>query len=247
MASKSSYKVSTHFHARMILPDYDPSDFSPFIPMLITLLNPEADATFVAASDSLQEIMAKSALSDGSGSRILTEPLLLWLHLAGTAIVDSAVQSRFTDEVSQSLCKLLTALGDHSASYLAANIASSALITLLPSSIPPGVPPAELSNTKGQLSQTFLRLLLAYTGFPGYYGVDEDVSEMTLGFWYMLQEALWNNDFYFPDGEEPDPNSAQIEMGDQSGVAKALYVQLVQVLRRKITWPSPGHDWPRGL
>ncbi|KAF9073098.1 ARM repeat-containing protein [Rhodocollybia butyracea] len=221
------------------------SEFSSLIPVFITLLNPEVDTVFVAASDTLQEIMSKSALSDGSGTRILTEPLLLWLHIAGAAIVESAVQSGFTDEVSYSLCKLLTALGDHSASYIAANIASSAIATLLPSSIPVSVPPAELNKTKGQLSQTFLRLLLAYTGFPGFYGADEDASEMTLGFWYMLQEALWNNDFYFPDGEEPDSGSEQTEMGDQSGVAKQLYVQLVQVLRRKITWPSPDHNWSK--
>ncbi|KAJ3868242.1 armadillo-type protein [Lentinula novae-zelandiae] len=220
------------------------SEFSPLIPAIITLLNPEFDTTFVAASDTLQEIMSKSPLSDGSGTRILTEPLLLWLHLTGTNIVDSAVQSGYTDDVSYSLCKLLAALGDHSASHLAANIASSAPVTLLPSSIPGGVSPADLNKTKGQLCQTFLRLLLAYTGFPGFYGVDEDVSEMTLGFWYMLQEALWNNDFYFPDGGETQA-SQQSEMGDQSGVAKALYVQLVQVLKRKMTWPSSGHNWSK--
>ncbi|KIK52851.1 hypothetical protein GYMLUDRAFT_179628 [Collybiopsis luxurians FD-317 M1] len=205
------------------------SEFSPLIPALITLLNPDVDSTFVASSDTLQEIMSKSPLSDGSGTRILTEPLLLWLHLAGGSIVDAAVQSGMTDEASSSLCKLLAALGDHSATYLAGNIASS----------------APLNVTKGQLSQTFLRLLLAYTGFPGYYGVDEDVSEMTLGFWYMLQEALWNTDFYFPDGEDQSSSEQLPEMGNQSGVAKELYVQLVQVLRRKITWPSPGHNWSK--
>ncbi|KAF8830638.1 hypothetical protein HHX47_DHR2001074 [Lentinula edodes] len=214
-------------------------------PTVITLLNPEFDTTFVAASDTLQEIMSKSPLSDGSGTRILTEPLLLWLNLVGTNIVDSAVQSGYTDDVSYSLCKLLAALGDHSASHLAANIASTASVTLLPSSIPAGVSPADLNKTKGQLCQTFLRLLLAYTGFPGFYGADEDVSEMTLGFWYILQEALWNNDFYFPDGGETQAFQ-QSEMGDQSGVAKALYVQLVQVLKRKITWPSSGHNWSKG-
>ncbi|KAJ4473110.1 armadillo-type protein [Lentinula aciculospora] len=220
------------------------SEFSLLIPVFITLLNPEVDTIFVAASDTLQEIMSKSPLSDGSGTRILTEPLLLWLQLTGANIVDSAVQLGCTDEVSYSLCKLLAALGDHSASHLAANIASSALATLLPSSIPASIPPSELNQTKGRLCQTFLRLLLAYTGFPGFYGADEDVSEMTLGFWYMLQEALWNNDFYFPDGEEAQL-SQQSEIGDQSGVAKALYVQLVQVLKRKITWPSPGHNWSK--
>ena len=33
---------------------------------------------------------------------------------------------------------------------------------------------------------------MAYTGMPGYYGVDEEQSEMTLGFWYLFQESLWS-------------------------------------------------------
>ncbi|KAJ3980905.1 armadillo-type protein [Lentinula detonsa] len=220
-------------------------DFSSLIPVLITLLDPNVDMMFVIASDTLQEIMSKSPLSDGSGTRILTEPLLLWLQLAGANIIDSAVQSGHTDDVSYSVCKLVTALGDHSAGYIAANIASSSLVTFLPSSVPAGIPQAELNKTKGQLCQSFLRLLLAYTGFPGFYGVDEDVSEMTLGFWYMLQEALWNNDYYFPDEEEEAESSQESEMGDQSGVAKALYVQLVQILKRKLTWPPSGHNWSK--
>lgn len=39
--------------------------------------------------------------------------------------------------------------------------------------------------------QEFLRLLLIYTGFPGWYGIDEEESEVTLNFWYLLQESLW--------------------------------------------------------
>ncbi|KAJ3726691.1 armadillo-type protein [Lentinula raphanica] len=206
-------------------------DFSFLIPVLIALLDPKTDVIFVAASDTLQEIMSKSPLSDGSGTKILTEPLLFWLQLAGANIVDSAVQFGYTDDVSYSLCKLLTAFGDHSAAYVASNIASTAPVTLLPSSIPVAIPPSELEKTKGQLSQNYLRLLLAYTGFPGFYGVDED-------------EALWNNDYYFPDGEEAE-SPQQSEMGDQSGVAKSLYVELLQVLKRKITWPSTGHTWSK--
>ncbi|THV01907.1 ARM repeat-containing protein [Dendrothele bispora CBS 962.96] len=211
------------------LPHLPASDITPLIPLLITLLNPDADTVFVASSESLQEITTKSALSDGSGSKTLTEPLLFWLDTIGHRIVENAVQSGITDEVAVSLCKLLSALGDHSISYLAANMASSAPVTLLPSATA-GIPQNMLDNkTKGQLTQTFLRLLLRFTGFPGYYGVDEEVSETTLGFWYMLQEALWDNS----------------EMGDQAAVAKALYVELVKLLRDKIRFPGPGHGWSK--
>ena len=199
----------------------------------------------VAASDTLQEIMTKSALSDGSGSRILTEPLLVWLDSRGSQIVNNSLQSGEVDEVSQSLCKLITALGDHSTSYIAAHMASPASISLLPSAGAALIHESQ-NKTKGQLSQGFLKLLLAYTGFPGYYGADEDVSEMTLGFWYMLQEALWNNDFYIEDGGEPSIADQQSSV-DQTAVAKELYVQVVKVLRGKIKYPGPGNGWSRGV
>ena len=104
-------------------------------------------------------------------------------------------------------------------------------------------------TTKGHLIQSFLRLLLVFTGLPGYYGVDEEESEMTLGFWYLFQEALWSTDFYF---EEEDRSSAPPESGDggdagQVLVAKAVFIELVKVLRRKVEFPPPGSGWSRGM
>ncbi|KAF9269125.1 ARM repeat-containing protein [Marasmius fiardii PR-910] len=218
------------------------SDLTPLFPSIISLLQPDADV-FVGASDTLQEVMAKSALADGSGSRILTEPLLVWLDSCGSRVVNNSLQSGVIDEVSQSLCKLITALGDHSTSYIAAHMASPASVSLLPSAGSTLLRESQ-NKTKGQLSQVFLKLLLAYTGFPGYYGVDEDVSEMTLGFWYMLQEALWNNDFYIEEGGEPSLADQQSAV-DQTTVAKELYVEVVKVLREKIKYPGPGNGWSK--
>jgi hypothetical protein len=82
------------------------------------------------------------------------------------------------DGMSYSLCKLLVALGDHSTMYFASNITSSKPVH------------GTLSGTvysRGHLVQKCLYLLLRYTGLPGYYGVDEEASEMTLGFWYLFQ------------------------------------------------------------
>jgi len=52
------------------------------------------DAAFIPASDALQEIMTKSALSDGSGSKSLTEPLLLWLGKWGGHVVEETLNSK---------------------------------------------------------------------------------------------------------------------------------------------------------
>ena len=77
------------------------SDLTPLLPKLLSLLdpsnssangNPDFDETvFVAASDVLQEILSSSALSDGAGSKTLTEPLLLWLETWGGQIVQGTL------------------------------------------------------------------------------------------------------------------------------------------------------------
>lgn len=213
------------------------NDLAPMIAMLLALLNPAGDCTiFVASSDALQEIASKSAFSDGSCDKTFTEPLLLWLDSVGSDIVESMLLTGEVTEVSHSLCKLLVALGDHSTSYIAAHISSVGVVGQNP------------PRTKGHLTQTFLRLLLAYTGLSGYYGVDEEESEMTLGFWYLFQEALWSTDFYFPecesdgDGNTPPParkDAAHIVM------AKTVYIELVQVLRRKVAFPPLKSGWSK--
>lgn len=153
---------------------------------------------------------------------------MLWLDSVGSQIVASTVQSNDVSEVSHSLCKLLAALGDHSALYLAANISSSTPVT-------PG-------KTKGYLVQTFLRLIMAYTGLQGYYGVDEEESELTLSFWYLFQEALWTADYFEDEDDDAPPPSkdpAQVTM------AKSVYIELVQILRRKVAFPPSPTGWHR--
>lgn len=75
------------------------SNLTPLIPGLFQLLSPiqqqapyefEEDE-FVPASDVLQEIMAKSALANGAGTKTLTEPLLVWCDRFGSAIVEQTL------------------------------------------------------------------------------------------------------------------------------------------------------------
>ncbi|KAF8962197.1 armadillo-type protein [Flammula alnicola] len=212
------------------------------IPLLIFLLDPgfPDDSIFVAASDALQEITTKSALSDGSGSKTLTEPLMVWLDTTGNRIIETTLATDEVSPISHSLCKLLVALGDHSTAYIATNISSSMPVPTGPTTAP---------TTKGHLTQNFLRLLLAYTGLPGYYGVDEEESEMTLGFWYLFQEALWSTDFYI-DGEDEDRSPVPPDTGEggeskQMLMAKAVFSELVKILRRKVAFPPPGSGWSR--
>ena len=57
-----------------------------------------------------------------------------------------------SDETSHAFCKLLLALGEHSSEYIVAHMDDIAV-------------------------QTFLQVILGYTAFPGWYGVDETESE----------------------------------------------------------------------
>ena len=179
------------------------SDLIPFIAILIALLDTSEanEPVFVAASEALQEIMSKSSLSDGAGTKSLTEPLLLWADAIGSKVVASTLQKGDVDEFSHSVCKLFAALGDHSALYLAANISSQT--------------PVFGDKTKGYLVQSFLRLIMSYTGLQGYYGVDEEESELTLAFWYLFQEALWSADYFEQeddtDGSVPPPSKDPIQ------------------------------------
>lgn len=88
---------------------------------------------------------------------------------------------------------------------------------------------------------------MAYTGMPGYYGVDEEQSEMTLGFWYLFQESLWSIGPDEYDDEEEDSPSYKLS-GEQWSISKAVYSELIQVLRRKSVWPLKNvlQQWPRG-
>jgi hypothetical protein len=158
------------------------------------------------------------------------------------------------DGVSHSFCKLLVALGDHSIQYLASFLSSNAL----PESSSLQTQQTA-SATKGQLVQTFLRSLLSYTSLPGYYGVDEEESESTLAFWYLFQEALWSAEYDF-DSEKEEESGRQASQSEDGGsaekqreqdqwqVAKAVYIELVRVLRRKVVWPSAKAlgSWTRG-
>lgn len=120
--------------------------------------------------------------------------------------------------------------------------------------------------------------MLIYTGFPGWYGINEEESEITLGFWYLLQESLWEVGEADPDGDDDEwvelanlkamdqalanvnPGGTRIDGGmvedddytpskldqpkpkvdDGMSIARMLFGEVVSVLKRKVTWPTPA-------
>lgn len=153
------------------------NDLTSVVPTLLSVLS--SPSLFITVSDVLQDILTASALAEGAGVKTLTEPLLDWISTTGRTIADAAVAEGSPNAISTSFCKLICALGDHSNGYIATKLYRA---SLQGQSDSPALEPRV---------QEFLRLMLLYTGFPGYYGVDEEDSELTLGFWYLLQESLW--------------------------------------------------------
>ncbi|KAG8926042.1 hypothetical protein FRC01_009412 [Tulasnella sp. 417] len=174
-------------------------ELTSLVPILIELLRNRD--SFVGTCDVLEEIMSKSALSGGKGTKVLTDPLLQWIASEGHLILQESLSNGGPDETSHAFCKLLLALGDHSTDYL-------------------------VSKIDQPLVQTFLKVLLGFTGFPGWYGADEDESEMTLQFWSALQDSIIDSEF----GDE-DSSAKQASI-------KALDLELVLTLVRKARWPT---------
>ena len=73
---------------------------------------------------------------------------------------------------------------------------------------------------------------------------------MTLGFWYLFQEALWCTNYYFEDGDQErspvPPDTGGGGEAQEVLMAKAVYSELVKVLRRKVVFPPTGSGWLRG-
>ncbi len=92
-------------------------------------------------------------------------------------------------------------------------------------------------NLHAPLVQAFLHLVLSFTALPGSYGVDEEESERMLGFWYLFQESLWTAEFA---GDGPQREK------EMWALAKAVYAELVAVLRNKVRWPTSPSGWAKG-
>jgi hypothetical protein len=163
--------------------------------------------------------------------------LLIWLAQRGGLIINEAVRNG-PDENANALCKLLVALGDHSSEYFALNIASTR------PAAPAYNPVMEISSsalpTRAQLVQNFMRLMLAFTALPGFYGIDEEESEMTLGFWYSFQDALWSAELSEEDQAYQSSGNGMMD------VSKEVYAELVGILRNKVRWPAGKLSWQKG-
>lgn len=140
--------------------------------------------------------------------------------------------------MGRSLAKLFTTFGEAYTDFVACQLADKSIRTLLD-------------------------MIMCLTGFPGHFPADQEVSEIPLNFWYVLQETLFDNGIVpvqqatgisiITDGDDdvsleqrdPDRKLWQRQCGE---TALILYRQLVQVLRQKAAFPEDTvwDSWTKG-
>ncbi|XP_025404966.1 importin-13 [Sipha flava] len=86
-----------------------------------------------------------------------------------------------------------------------------------------------LNDNTRQLCTKFFNLYLTCTNAPGYYPVNENYSEKTFTFWFLLQDDLLSN--------YAGPDNALLT------IVKPLYISLTQVLLKKVAYPDNLESW----
>ncbi|KAF9359157.1 hypothetical protein BGX26_013010 [Mortierella sp. AD094] len=153
-----------------------------------------------------------------------------------------------SEDVGKSLCQLLSAFGDNFSGWIATRFLRPDIVV-------------------------YLEMMMGFAGFPGYYAEDEEISDLTLNFWYVLQESL----------SELQPDDSEDEIGRGSGresldedrhvilssissasniiglnkqslqaireASTQVYVKLTEVLRRKLEYPVQKEwvTWTRDI
>ncbi|KAI9145245.1 armadillo-type protein [Paraphysoderma sedebokerense] len=117
-----------------------------------------------------------------------------------------------------------------------------------------------IRNITDSSTSQLLEMILMCTAFPGYYGVDEEISYIPLHFWSILQETLAD-----PAGLIKKPSSLSVAssaasstdsivLDDEDAPAapiqlpaeilkccEIVFLKLVDVLRSKVQWPKDEH------
>ncbi|WVQ72312.1 hypothetical protein IAR50_001862 [Cryptococcus sp. DSM 104548] len=156
------------------------------------------------ASSTIVEVLSESIWKYGKGTKMLTEPLIEWtIGTSGQAFIRGGDYEP-TDELI-AFAKVIAALVEHSSDWFLAHIHEDRV-------------------------QAFLGVVLRITGWQGTGGVEEEVSQLTLPVYSLLQESLMDSDL-FQAPHETDPSWQ---------IVKQFFSELVVVTRRKVRWPGNG-------
>ncbi|KAG0297014.1 hypothetical protein BGZ96_007898 [Linnemannia gamsii] len=218
------------------------SPFDVIQPILGLALNSLLDDnTFDAAAEVWSEIMSSKAASRHQDT--ICEGLMpCFASEWARAKHLESIQAE-SEDISRSLCQLLSTFGDNFSDWIAAKF------------LRPDI-------------QVYLEMMMGFAGFPGYYAEDETTSDLTLNFWYMLQESLseLSAEDLEDGGRESVDEDRQIILSTISSASSItgldkpslqaikaasihVYIRLTEVLRRKLEYPTQREwlSWTRDI
>jgi hypothetical protein len=97
----------------------------------------------------------------------------------------------------------------------------------------------------------YLELIMRLTTFPGYFAEEQEISEIPLNFWYVLQETLADSDF-LPVTRHATRNGLTNELVWVNKAFENIFIvyrQLVLALRDKSMLPPEPEfaKWSKGV
>ncbi|KAF9430455.1 hypothetical protein BGZ94_006803 [Podila epigama] len=199
------------------------------------------DLTFDSAAEVWSEIMSSKAAARHQNT--ICEGLMpCFASEWAKAKHLESVQTE-SEDVGKNLCQLLSTFGDNFSDWIAARF------------LRPDI-------------TVYLEMMMGFAGFPGYYAEDETISDLTLNFWYMLQESLSelpSEDAGSGPDDDDDRGSQQVLSSissasntiglDQQSIQTIkeasihVYTRLIEVLRKKLEFPvqSEWHSWTKDI
>ncbi|XP_072172945.1 importin-13-like [Diadema setosum] len=115
-------------------------------------------------------------------------------------LLATSVREKNMDTV-QGLCRLAVTLGENHTKIL-----------------------VESTGEDKQRAMEFTSLVMGFTALPGHYPVDETISNMPFGFWYLLQDDIVS--------AEADKLESYIQ------TYAPIFLQLVEIMIRKVQYPD---------
>ncbi|ORX90935.1 ARM repeat-containing protein [Basidiobolus meristosporus CBS 931.73] len=181
-----------------------PDSLAPIFNRALDLLRRES--TFEASIEVLIELLTRQGSSQYGNT--LSESFFRCIASPWMKSTTEASISESNDDVAAYLARLLTTYGEEFTEYIVQHLSNPDV----------GV---------------YLEMMIGFIGFPGYFAADQEISEIPLNFWYLLQESILD---------------LTIECEDQAiiqrtkTIASMVFSKLVQVLRQKIEYPSE-EEW----
>ncbi|MBW0478513.1 hypothetical protein O181_018228 [Austropuccinia psidii MF-1] len=211
-------------------------------PYLVSYINPnsfhdlpsEQEELVQKVADCIEELVSGSnggaSMGGGFVSKTRAEPLLDWFggDLLGSLIQQSITSGEMPDAIL-SVIKLFVSLTEHSISFLAANLNAPRSLRLL-------------------------NYLLQLSTFPGFSGIDENVSSLALPIWTLLQEEL--NDLGYLGNPQDElnlisqPSTVQGVSTELRSFSSGLFRTVFQGIKKKCTWPTHKYivsNWTKDM